>query len=126
MNKGYIAITSAIIISAMLMAVVFSVSASGFFRRANVVGALLKAESRALADACASKALLGLSENRAYAGNETITLGAGNCAILPISGDGGDYVIKTSSSLRGTITNLKIKARGSDLAVLSWKEVASF
>lgn len=126
MNKGYIAITSALIISILLMAVVFSVSSSGFFMRANTVGAVLKAEGRALADACISSALLRLAENRSYTGEETIALENGNCVILRIVKKDNDYEIKASSNLRGTITNLKIEARGSDLAILSRKEVASF
>lgn len=126
MSKGYIAITSAIIISVLLMAVVSAVSVSGFFERSNTVGALLKASGRALADACASKALLSLSENRSYAGNETVALGEDTCAILPVTTDGGDYIIRTTATVQGSATNLRVKANASDLSILSWKEVAAF
>ena len=128
MNKGYIAITSALIISILLMAIVFAVSASGYFAQANTVSALLKAEGRELADTCASMALLRLQENRdEYAGNQIVTIGAENCRILPIIEGGDGFIIKTTSNIQGAITNIQVRVRETDeLEIISWGEVASF
>ena len=63
MKKGYIAITSAIIITILILTVVVTTSSTGFFGRSNILNTLLKERGDALANACADTALLNLVFN---------------------------------------------------------------
>lgn len=57
-HRGFIALMSAVIISAVLLLVVISVGLTGFFSRSNVLDSELKSRSRAVAEACLEQALL--------------------------------------------------------------------
>lgn len=124
-RDGYIAITSAIIISIVLMAVVLATGATGFRSRANTLAASYKAESRYLAEACVDYALLELAENTAYAGNETVAVGEKTCAILPIESlaeNPPKKQIRTNATVMNAKTSLKVKVISSDLSLFSWEE----
>ncbi len=124
--KGYIAITSAIIISLLLMAITFALSFSSFFGRHNVFDSQTKEISYALAEACAEKALLNLAQNSSYAGNETITVKSPDtCDILTIETAGSQKTIKTRATFQKTTTNIKVVANMPP-QIVSWEEVPNF
>jgi hypothetical protein len=126
--NGYIAITSAIIISLLLMVIVFALSFSSFFGRYNIFDSQTKEISQALAEACAEKALLNLSQNSSYPGNETITVKSPDtCDILTIETSGSQKTIKTRATFQKTATNIKIIASTTpNLSIVSWEEVPNF
>lgn len=125
-NNGFIALTSAIIIALLLMTVTFAISSTGFFGRSNVLDAELKERSLALAEACADTALLKLTQNINYSGNENITIGNDICSIMPIETAGGQKTIKAKAIFQNAATNLKVVAQSSNLVVVSWEEVPNF
>ncbi len=125
--KGYIAITSAVVISLLLMAITFALSFSSFFGRFNVFDSQTKEISQALAEACAENALLKLAQNSSYAGNETITVKAPDtCDILTIETNGSQKTIKTRATFQKTTTNVKIIANMPGPQLVSWEELPSF
>lgn len=65
-NKGFIALMSAIIISAVLMLTVVAGALSSIYARSNVLDAELKSRSRAVADACLEQALLLVTNDPDY------------------------------------------------------------
>lgn len=84
--KGFIALISAIIISAVLIALVFSASTSGMYARFNALGSEYKRASLALADSCSNIALLRLAQDYNYAGGETVSsLGCSIGAVVATS-----------------------------------------
>jgi len=126
-NQGYIAITSAIIISLLLLAITFTVNLSSFFGRFNIFDSQTKEISYALAEACAEKALLNLVQNSSYAGNETITVKTPDtCDILAIETNGSQKIIKTSAIFDKTKTNLRVVFDTTSSQIIFWEEVSVF
>ena len=126
MKKGYIAITSAIIITILILTVVVTTSSTGFFGRSNILNTLLKERGDALANACADTALLNLVFNEDYAGDETVTVASTTCVILPIETAGIQKTIKTSGFDGETETNIKVVLETEDFTIVSWDEVEGF
>ena len=60
-SPGYIALTSAIITSVLIMIIVFAMSGAAILNRSDILDATHKERSLALAEACAEVALLKLS-----------------------------------------------------------------
>lgn len=127
-NKGYIAITSAVIISALLLTIAVAVSFTSYLSRFNVLSVYFKERSYALAEACAEKALLNLTLDNNYAGNESIAVSSEeSCNILPIELLGNQKIIKTTASSSGVISNIRVRVIfPAPLTIVSWEEVDSF
>ena len=124
--NGYIALTSAIIISALIMTVVLAVSLKGYSNRLNISETYDKETSLFLAEACVNKAMLNLSLDPLYAGSETITLGADTCDILPLEDlveVPPKKVIKATATFNEATTNLKVTVLTLLLDIVLWEEV---
>ncbi len=127
MKNGYIAITAAIIITILILALIATVSSTGYFGRFNVLGSLIKEEGDALAEACADTALLGLALDSDYAGATTTNIASSTCTILAIEQSAShEKTIKVKSEIGDTVTNIKIILSTVDFNILSWDEVESF
>jgi len=125
-RNGYIAMTSAVIISMLVISIVFAINLTGYFNRSNVLTSELKDVSLASAEGCAEKALLKYSENNSYAGNENITIGGNECNILPIETSGNNKILKTKSIVQSSVSNIKITFDSVDMAIISWEELPNF
>ena len=126
LKEGYIAITSAIIISFLLMTIVFTLSSASFFSRSNTLDANQKETSLGLAEACADTALLKLAQNSSYAGNENINIGGNSCSILALESPSGQKIIKTWADYKGYRTNIKITMNHPAMTMISWEELPNF
>ena len=125
--KGYVAITSAFIITALILVIVLGVSLSAVLTRENILSSDLKETSKALAEACAETALLKLAQNSSYAGNETITVAASTCSIVAVVASGTKKIITTTGRAGDVYTNLRVTASSSPvLSISGWEEVVSF
>ena len=127
-QEGFIALTSAIIISAILLLVAVTGGLTGIFARGDALDAELKARSASAADACADEALLGLASDPAYPGRQTFTLNTlDQCRISAVTSASGAYWFKVqATSSNAAVTNLSVSLKTSDLTVLSWQEIAQF
>ncbi len=127
-NKGgYIAITSAILISAMILLVVFVISTGSFLARLDISTSSFKEKSSSLARACVQKAILKLSQNGSYAGNETISVASDTCQIVSVVASGTiQKIISTQGQFRSSFTNFKVTVSSSTLLVAGWEELAHF
>lgn len=123
-NRGFIALISAIIISAVLITITFTLSASSFFTRFNILSSEFKERSAALAEACGDIALLKLAQVPTYSGNETVTIGSDTCSIFPIPpATGGQITVSAKAIFQRVVTNIKIVANTADLSIISWEEM---
>lgn len=122
MKKGYIALTSVIIVSILILTIVSSLSFSIFFGRFNILDSENKESASALAEACADKALLKLAQNSSYQGNENAGVGTETCFIFPIELLGNQKIIKVKASKGGAVSNFKITVNNSDFSIASWIE----
>src|SRR5512146_2551685 len=73
-KSGYVALLSALIISAVVIVIILTLGQGTYLHRINIADAHYKTKSRALAEACVETALLDLTTNPNYAGNETINV----------------------------------------------------
>ncbi len=125
-KSGYIAITAAIIITILILAIVTTTSSTGYFGRFNILGSLLKEEGDALAEACADTALLGLALDIDYAGATTTNIASSTCEIFAIVTNGNQKTIKAKGLKNNTITNIEVILNTDDFTIISWNEVESF
>ena len=122
MKRGYIALTSILVISFLVMALIFAVSLSGFFLRENILDAYAKTVSLETAEACAYLALLRRAENQDYQGNEVVTVGAETCSISQIQTVGSELQINISATSLGAATKIFVSVDSTSLSLISWKE----
>jgi hypothetical protein len=127
-STGYMAITAAIIISVVMIVVSTSISFTSLFSRTDSLALSQKQRSLYAAQGCLEQALLNLSLNSSYTGNETVPItNAGttvNCTIATITTQGSNKIIKSSAIVNDTTTNLKLTVNSSTLNRVSLEETA--
>lgn len=121
-ESGYIAITTAIIFSLLVLFVTFSVGMSGLYTRLNKLEAYNKRISYFTARSCLEFAQLSLKQNWSYAGNETKTISGRACTILATEVSGANKVVKAKATVSGDTTNLKLIVTPS-LGIVSLEEL---
>jgi len=124
-QRGFIALMSALIISAILLVVIVGGSLPQFYSRFNVLDREFKERSSALADACADTLVLQLSYDTSYSGG-VVAVGSDTCTILPpINPAGTPRTFPIQAIYQGAYTNLLVAVNVNTLAVSSWQEVAN-
>ncbi len=126
MNKGFVALISSIIISAILLIILTTLSLGEFYTRYNILDSELKERSRDIADACVDETLLAIANNSAYTGNETKTVNENTCFIDTVVTNGSEKSFRIRAIYQNYFTSLKIIIDSSTLNVLSWEEIRSF
>jgi len=128
-THGYISLISVIIVGAVVLLISVSILILGINQSK---GGLLEensAEARALSNACAEKALMQIKDNINYNGNETITLGNGQCTIETIENlEGESRILKTKGITNNVVNKLRIEisAIHPQLIFTSWQEVSDY
>ncbi len=118
-NKGFIALITSIIISAVLLLVATNLSLTGFYARSNILDFELKEISFNLAEACVDTAILKIINNSSYhPTNEIVGIENESCIIESITGN----VIKTKADYRNYITNLEVEINLTDMSILRFEE----
>ena len=125
-NKGYIALMSAIVVSAILLVVTVTLSYTAFFARYNIIDNEYKERSVTLAESCVDMALLKLPNDPGYTGSSTVVIGSDSCTIRPLYASGSQIIIETRAGFQNAYTNLRIAATPATLAVTSWQEIPKF
>ena len=124
--RGFIALISAVIISAIIMVVVITGSMTGLYTRFAILEAEFKQRSASLAVACAEVLLLKLGEDTAYAG-PTLNhpVGSDTCSILAAQNPGGTpRIFKVQGVFQHAYTTYELTVDVDTLVLSSWKEVA--
>jgi len=131
-ESGFIALISAIIISALLLTLAVTIGLTGIFGRFNILDSESKERSLALAEACADTVILKLSVDQDYvltAADHNITvIGSDTCNIVsisPVPPRSFPITIQTQGVINKSYSNL-IVVIDADYAIVSWKEVNHF
>jgi hypothetical protein len=124
-GKGFIALMSAIIISAVLLVTVVAGGLTGFYGRSNILDGELKSRSSAAADACADQALLMIANDSTYTGTLTTVLNSLDACRAVVSGT-SPKSIRIQATSSAAITNLQISYDPSTSSVVSWEELPVF
>ena len=92
-NKGYIALTSVIIISLLLLALTVALSAANYFGRTNIMEYELKVASSNLAEACLNYAKAKLmADPLNYSGNElSVPVAGDTCSVISVLPTGNNW-----------------------------------
>lgn len=132
-HKGFVVLTSTLVVMAMGVAIVVAVSlwSIGFSRTS--LSLEESQAARSLADACAEYALNQIKQDNAYDytadSSLPISLGLGSCDINDITGFGDSGRGIEAVGTVGTI-NRRVEITGLDVSgdptITRWEEVASF
>ena len=122
-NKGYIALMSALIISAVIILIAITIGQMAYLGRANIAGAHFKEKSRALAESCVYHALLALSGTSTYTGGENISVASDTCNVVSVVTTSTGRVISAQGIFQRSYTNYKVTVTTSAVDIISWEEV---
>lgn len=124
-QKGFIAITTVLIVSALTLMIGISISLGSISEIKMGLQRSLSSQSYYLANLCAEQTLMKLKEDSNYSGDEIINVSNGSCTILPIE---GNWTIKVSAFSSGQIKKMKLVVSqiNPEIIVDSWEEVAEF
>lgn len=126
-NKGFVALMSVTIISAILLIIAVTISTSSFYERYEILGAELKERSLSNAEACADEGLLLLANNESHTATTTTTLtNSDTCTLGPIPSSGNPRIYYSTSNKGNYVTNLKISADPTTISVNSWEEIGTY
>ena len=129
-DSGFVALITAIILSAVLLIIVITLNQTSFFTRGILIDSESKERSAALAEACVDIAMLKLANNPTYGGDEpAVSIGSDSCEIFHIDPLlGGQQTIETKGIFNGATTNLSVvvDVSVSDISVHSWTEIENF
>lgn len=122
-TAGFIALMSAIIISAILLIVATTGSLTGFYERSNILDSELKDRSATAADACADQALLFIANDPTYAGLSVLNLNSLDTCRALVSGATPKSIRIQATSSSAAVTNLLILYDPAAFSVISWQEI---
>lgn len=124
-SKGFIALTSVLIIFGVSLIVGLSVSLLAISEAAMSLKKSQSSQAYYLTSLCAEQALMRLKANPSYAGSETINEIGGSCQIQPIV---GNWTINVLGNFQNMVKKLKIVVSqiAPQMIISSWQEVADF
>lgn len=120
---GFIALTTSVILSMMILLVAISLSSANLFNRFSVVDFGNKQISYSVARSCLGYALLNLAQSSGYVGNITLQVSSYTCVLGTITTDGANKVITALSQINGATTNLKLTVVSATLSTVSLEEL---
>jgi hypothetical protein len=125
--RGFAALLSAILLSAILTALVFGASTSAIWARYDQLDRENKLQSSALADSCAYDALLQFVQNPASISQaETISISSGTCSIDQITYANNLLTIsthaKSNESSAVSMLTANVDPVSDTLSIISWRQ----
>ncbi len=124
--KGYIAITTSIVLSILILVIAISLGSASLFSRNNNLNFSYKQTGYYVAKSCLDYALLQLALNSGYAGNEAQAVDSYQCGILPVVTAAPNKIIRATSTIQGVATNLKLTVDSATLSTVSLEEAVKF
>lgn len=122
MKNGFIAITSVLVISAVVLSIVASVIYLSIGQGQSALALSKGEDAMAFVDGCAEDALLKLRASASYAGGN-ITRPEGTCSVS-VSSVGSTYTLTVATSATLYKRTVQVVAvRGSNITITSWKEI---
>ena len=128
-NSGFIALTSVLVISALLIIIGASLGYAGFFSRVNILDGEFKETSLGLAEACAEITRVEIANDVNYAAHTTFPLvrsfSGQSCTVVSVS---GTYTVRAQGQSGDSFSNIEavFSRTADDVAVVSWKELPNF
>jgi len=127
--NGFIALTSMLIIGALVLTISIGVLLRSINEMKMSLGEQEAHRALALVNLCGELALMKIESVFNYSGNESIIIGEESCDVLQIEGSGNtDRTIKVQSTVSGYTKKVKIEISQISPAmyISSWEEVQDF
>lgn len=122
-KNGYALLISVIIMTTILLIIATVATRITHDQLVSSVNIQESTKAQALAEGCADIALLRLSQNPAYLGNEIINIQGNTCTIRPISG----FVVEIQAESNNRYYLLQITLSSlNPIAISNWQRVDSF
>ncbi len=125
-RTGYIAITTSIILSILILIIAITLGSASLFSRNNNLNFSFKQTGYYVAKSCLDYALLQLALNSSYAGNEIQAVDSYQCAVLAVETAAPNKIIRATSTIQGIATNLKLTVDATTLSTVSLEEAVKF
>ena len=130
-SRGYIAVVTALILSAILTALVFTSSTSTFWERLDQLSMENKEANEILAESCAYEALEQYAEDPdSFGGNERIQVQSDSyCMVDSVATSSSGQTFRIHSNSNDSFVGLNIASSQSTstgiLSVTSWRDITS-
>ncbi len=126
-NKGYIALISVILISAIGVAIMVAVISSGINASKTDFSLQQSGAARSMAVSCAEEALQKILETATTSSIGNLTIASGTCSYLIVSSS-SIITINASGFLGGVTSKIKVvvSSTSPSITLSSWEEVADF
>jgi hypothetical protein len=126
-NKGYIALISVILISAIGVAIMVAVISSGINASKTDFSLQQSGSARSMAVSCAEEALQKILETATTSSIGNLTIALGTCSYLIVSSS-SIITINASGFLGGVTSKIKVvvSSTSPSITLSSWEEVADF
>lgn len=128
-RRGYIALISVVLMSALGLGIMLSVIAAGVNAGKTDFSLQQSGGARSIAASCAEEALQRILETSTTTSSGNLTIGSGTCSYLITSTSSGQNITIASTGVLGTVTS-KIKVvvatTTPGITLSSWEEVADF
>jgi hypothetical protein len=128
-RRGYIALVSVVLMSALGLGIMLSVIASGVNASRTDFALQQSGGARSLASSCAEEALQKILETSTTSSSGNLTIASGTCTYIIAATSSGQTIIINSTGFLGTVTS-KIKVvlatTTPGITLSSWEEVADF
>lgn len=124
-EQGLVAITSLLIISAVVLSVAISVSLLGVGGAQNSLTYKKGVETLKIAESCVEEGLLRLRDDVNYSGG-TLQVGGGSCTIM-VSGTGSNRTLNVTGRLPGPPSyersiEVTVRRAGKSINLVTWQE----
>lgn len=129
MRKGFIALTSILIIGVLILAISTGLSLRSISETKMSLGEQESHRALALANLCAEVAVMKLESVLNYSGNETVPISGETCDIINVEGLGNsNRIVKTQSTVFGFTKKVKVVVSQISpvMQITSWEEVGDF
>lgn len=123
-TSGYVATISAIIITGIVLAVAVAFSSGNFLGRFDSQNVETKDLSWYIAHSCLEYARARLSRG-SYSGNEIVPVGTYQCSILSLTQNATSTIIRSTATVNGKSSNLRLTVNNSTLRTIQLEEVTS-
>lgn len=126
--KGFIALTSILIVGAVGAAITVSLLLLGLGSSRTSFALEQSNQAKALADACAEEALQQIRDSTPFTGSGNLSLGQGTCAYTVINLGGHNRSITASGTVGTIVRKVKITIDkiNPTINITYWQEVADF
>lgn len=128
-HKGFMALSTVLILSAILVSIVIGVSIRSISRAMVSLDEEASKRAQVLSESCAEYALIELERTFEYAGDQSIMIGTDSCTIEPIEGSGNtNRTVYTESTVSGHISRIRVVVSeiSPELIITSWERGTSF